>query len=87
MINETTPRFFITEITKENEQSVIDKLERSGFSNWWSLPEDKADYIFCLLYNSDAADERSIVLLVGRRVIKTHFCRSSSRYSGAVKYG
>lgn len=46
MINETTPRFFITEITKENEQSVIDKLERSGFSNWWSLPEDKADYIF-----------------------------------------
>ena len=46
MNNETTPRFFITEITKENEQSVIDKLERSGFSNWWSLPEDKADYIF-----------------------------------------
>lgn len=46
MINETTPRFFITEITKENEQSVVNKLERSGFSNWWSLPEDTADYIF-----------------------------------------
>ena len=46
MIDETTPRFFITGITKENEQSVIDKLERSGFSNWWGLPEDTADYIF-----------------------------------------
>lgn len=46
MIYETTTRFFITGITKENEQSVIDKLERSGFSNWWSLPEDTADYIY-----------------------------------------
>lgn len=46
MIDETTPRFFITGITKENEQSVIDKLERSGFSNWWSLPEDSTDYLF-----------------------------------------
>ena len=46
MIDETTPRFFITGITKYNEQSVIDKLERSGFSNWWSLPEETADYIY-----------------------------------------
>jgi len=46
MIDETTPRFFITGITKENEQSVIYKLERSGFSNWWSLPEPTADYIY-----------------------------------------
>lgn len=46
MIDETTPRFFITGITKENEQSVVVKLERSGFSNWWGLPEDTADYIF-----------------------------------------
>ena len=46
MIDEKTPRFFITGITKENEQSVVDKLERSGFSNWWSLPEDTADYLF-----------------------------------------
>ena len=46
MIDETTPRFFITGITAENEQSVVDKLERSGFSNWWSLPEDTADYIY-----------------------------------------
>lgn len=46
MIDETTPRFFITGITKENEQSVVDKLERSGFSNWWSLPEPTADYIY-----------------------------------------
>jgi len=46
MIDETTPRFFITGITKENEQSVINKLECSGFSNWWGLPEDTADYIF-----------------------------------------
>ncbi|AIM50896.1 hypothetical protein Ln9_0047 [Leuconostoc phage Ln-9] len=46
MINETTPRFFITGMTKENEQSVIDKLERSGFSNWWSLPDPPANYIY-----------------------------------------
>lgn len=46
MIDETTPRFFITGISKENEQLVIDKLERSGFSNWWSLPEDTAEYIY-----------------------------------------
>lgn len=46
MIDETTPRFFITGITKENEQSIVDKLERLGFSNWWSLPEDTADYLF-----------------------------------------
>lgn len=46
MIDETTQRFFITGITKENEQSVVDKLERSGFSNWWGLPEDTADHIF-----------------------------------------
>ncbi|ADD71765.1 hypothetical protein LM1A4_042 [Leuconostoc phage 1-A4] len=46
MIDEITPRFFITGITKENEQSIVDKLECSGFSNWWSLPEDTADYIF-----------------------------------------
>jgi len=46
MIDETTPRFFITGITAENEQSVIDKLKRSGFSNWWQLPEDTADYIY-----------------------------------------
>lgn len=39
-------RYFITGITKYNEQSVINKLERSGFSNWWSLPEDTADYIY-----------------------------------------
>ena len=39
-------RYFITGITKENEQSVINKLECSGFSNWWGLPEDTADYIF-----------------------------------------
>ena len=46
MIDETTPRFFITGVTKDNEQSVINKLERSGFTNWWGLPEEPADYIF-----------------------------------------
>ena len=46
MINETIPRFFITGITKENEQYLIDKLERSGFINWWGLGEDTADYIY-----------------------------------------
>lgn len=46
MIDETTPHFIITGIVEENEQSVVDKLELSGFTNWWSLPEDTADYIF-----------------------------------------
>lgn len=31
MIDETIQRFFITGITEENEQSVINKLEYSGF--------------------------------------------------------
>jgi len=39
-------RYFITGITVENEQAVISKLERSGFTNWWQLPEDTADYIY-----------------------------------------
>lgn len=46
MIDETTPRFFITGVTKDNEQLVINKLECSGFTNWWGLPEDTANYIF-----------------------------------------
>lgn len=46
MIDETTPRFFITGVSKDNEQLVINKLERSGFTNWWELPEDGADYIY-----------------------------------------
>ena len=46
MIDETTRRFFITGIVKENEQSVIDKLERSGFSNWWGLSEAIASSIY-----------------------------------------
>jgi len=46
MIDETTPRFFITGITKDNEQSVINKLERSGFTNWWGLSEDTASSIY-----------------------------------------
>lgn len=39
-------RYFIIGITAENEQAVISKLERSGFTNWWQLPEDTADYIY-----------------------------------------
>lgn len=46
MIDETTQQFFITGITAENEQYVIDELEGSGFSNWWGLPEGTADYIY-----------------------------------------
>lgn len=46
MIDETTPRFFITGVTKDNEQSVINKLERSGFTNWWGLSEETASSIY-----------------------------------------
>ena len=34
------------------------------------IPPEKSERIFCLLYTSDAADERSSVDLGGRRIIK-----------------
>ena len=46
------------------------------------LPETTGDYTFaCLLYTSDAADERSSVDLGGRRIIKKkkHYRNSSCR--------
>lgn len=46
MIDETTPRFFIIGVTKDNEQSVINQLEHTGFTNWWNLPEETSDTIY-----------------------------------------
>ena len=39
-----------------------------GMYKEWFL--DYASYVICLLYTSDAADERSSVDLGGRRIIK-----------------
>ena len=40
------------------------------FVNWLSFVGSKSLYTICLLYTSDAADERSSVDLGGRRIIK-----------------
>ena len=45
----------------EDTDWTTEKLEAEGFS---------AEVITCLLYTSDAADERSSVDLGGRRIIK-----------------
>ena len=43
----------------------------SGSSSWWSCGRTgRSRYWDCLLYTSDAADERSSVDLGGRRIIK-----------------
>ena len=40
------------------------------FANFGSLKKQQNEYYTCLLYTSDAADERSSVDLGGRRIIK-----------------
>ena len=37
---------------------------------YYGEPRDRTTFILCLLYTSDAADERSSVDLGGRRIIK-----------------
>lgn len=63
MIDETTPRFFITGVTKYNEQSVINKLERSGFTNWWGQDKEPASSI----YVSRAWDNKYL-RVIGERI-------------------
>ena len=48
----------------EIQNEIIGDFEM--YSDW----ADKYEYIICLLYTSDAADERSSVDLGGRRIIK-----------------
>ena len=59
-----------------NEQLKVNKIALFTFDQtWkkalWMVDEDREFYIPCLLYTSDAADERSSVDLGGRRIIKT----------------
>ena len=42
-----------------------------GLNPAWARKDDRASTISCLLYTSDAADERSSVDFGGRRIIKT----------------
>ena len=54
--------------------------EQGNLKNWWTKADEEkfkaktgavvAQYNACLLYTSDAADERSSVDLGGRRIIK-----------------
>lgn len=39
-------KYFITDITAENEQAVISKLERSGFTTWWGQDNEPASSIY-----------------------------------------
>ena len=51
-------------------QWLADRLRERGVSVEAVIPEDFGWVVICLLYTSDAADERSSVDLGGRRIIK-----------------
>ena len=58
------------------------------FAGWFRLPvegteEYMVELMLCLLYTSDAADERSSVDLGGRRIIKK---KTQKRTKGEIKY-
>ena len=50
-----------------------------------NIPETGAEGVICLLYTSDAADERSSVDLGGRRIIKKNKQGSIDRWCAAHK--
>ena len=55
------------------------------FAFWNNYAQEKTGFKVCLLYTSDAADERSSVDLGGRRIIKkktygTHRCLRALSY-------
>src|SRR5678815_2149055 len=66
------------ESTEKNIATFRNQMDKIGFSFDWSREVKTSDpkyykwtqWIFCLLYTSDAADERSSVDLGGRRIIK-----------------
>ena len=60
----------IQNIKKEIDELLIvaEKAEREG--NYEKVAKIRYDDLPCLLYTSDAADERSSVDLGGRRIIK-----------------
>ncbi len=54
--------------TEVNAQIV--KVNISSQPLWGPVGYNYVEYYYCLLYTSDAADERSSVDLGGRRIIK-----------------
>ena len=58
----------MTENSMQNNRKNRDPETRSGHGLPFGDPRDVAEV--CLLYTSDAADERSSVDLGGRRIIK-----------------
>ena len=57
-------------IIQKNIHLKITKGRASKFGDYKPLEKGKGHHISCLLYTSDAADERSSVDLGGRRIIK-----------------
>ena len=56
----------------ERVKAIAQLVQTSDGAHLWSrvFASDTADFSACLLYTSDAADERSSVDLGGRRIIK-----------------
>mgnify|MGYP003378852625 CR=1 FL=1 len=54
----------------ERKLNEIVRHQRGRFARYWGLPKGKLQQCICLLYTSDAADERPSVDLGGRRIIK-----------------
>src|SRR5678809_1634025 len=65
----TGPRI-ITAETKREMKRVLDDIQSGKFARDWVLENKAGQASFCLLYTSDAADERSSVDLGVRRIIK-----------------
>ena len=65
--------------------ATVEKITARPDAEGRMLGEDQADALMkiCLLYTSDAADERSSVDLGGRRIIK----KNKSRYTGTAQNG
>ena len=72
-----------SEVSQVAAQSAVTSLLDDYYctSDAWSV-KTSAERVLCLLYTSDAADERSSVDLGGRRIIKkkTHLASSASGY-------
>src|SRR5678815_2348552 len=61
----------LTRRTREDEDALTDLLNERMRSGWEpAMMSQDEQRLTCLLYTSDAADERSSVDLGGRRIIK-----------------